>query len=176
MSHETEQRLTRLESALESIPGTLEKIHESLSDLTKATNKIAAIEEKQHGYSKAIDRAFLAIEKNTEAIAKLRDHTSKHDTWSHEKLAELSKAMTTAVDASSKEQSLAHGVVVEKVDHLENEIIAKVSWAKGAWFSASFLWGIIQVGIVGAIGWVYAVINENHDKILVLEQITEGIK
>jgi len=161
---DVDTRLAKLENSFDII----NRLEEKIDKIAELTAKLATIEEKHHYQSNAIDRAFVAIEKNAIQIESLREALSNHDKFSASAIANIKEQTFDKIDTHFDDFETKYDNMHTKVESLENDIISKVSWAKGAWFAASILWVIIQIGVIWALKSTTDVISETKEAVVEL--------
>jgi hypothetical protein len=144
MPGDLENRLIKLENSI----GIIDRMDQKIDKIAEITTKLATIEERHQYQSTAIDRAFVAIEKNATQIDALREAFSIHDKYTATAVADLKEQTFKKIKYHIEELHVKHESMHQRVDTLGSEVISNVSWAKGAWFAASILWVIIQLGMI----------------------------
>lgn len=63
-----------------------------------------------------------------------------------------------------------------QVDTVKTETTSWINKGKGAWFAASILWGIIQVGVIASVSFMFTEISSMHDWRIAADHRIEAIE
>lgn len=159
-----ESRITKIEASI----AALTRIEKKLDDLSQLTTKIASIEERHHFQSSALERAFAAIEKNATQIETLRESIISRERYSTSTFSEIKDQHNKQLSDHVEMFENAQNEIKSKMTDLETEVVSKVSWAKGAWFAASVLWVIIQIGMIWGLKTSIDTISETKNAVVEL--------
>lgn len=162
--NELETRLVKVENSISSI----HRMESKIDKIAELTAKLATIEEKHHYQTNAIERAFTAIEKNANQIDSLRESFIDHDKYTATAVSDLKEQTFKKINYHIDEIHIKNETTNSKLEKLENELISKISWAKGAWFAASILWVIIQIGMIWALKVATDTISETNAAVIEL--------
>lgn len=114
----------------------LNRVEEKLDKILDKLDAVTRLEQQQQTHSNGLERAFLAIKENK----------------------------TDATEAQNKLNERIDRVA-ESVDDLHLLVDGKLQWAKGAWFTASVLWVLIQMAVVASISMTYSSLLDSENRL-----------
>ena len=113
-----------------------------------------------------MDEVRILVQDDTHKLrAEFRDFRESHR-------AEVNLQITTVVS------TLTHQVrnLDTQVDTVKTETASWINKGKGAWFTASILWGIIQAGVIASVSFMFTEISSMHDWRITADHRIEAIE
>lgn len=177
----------KMSPSAEVLARDIEKVETTVNELRAAVLQIqissGQIKQMEDSLGRFIERSEIMAERNDKSLTRLHERIDQLNNRVGEEISSMREELRNqhdehreTVNQQIQTSVLALSTQVATLDQriaaVKSETEGWINKGKGAWWSASVMWGVFGAALTGAVVWIFGEVRSLHDAMIIIKSAT----
>jgi DNA anti-recombination protein RmuC len=162
---------------IEKMEASIAQLRAAVLDTQITSGKIQSLEQT---ISQFIARSEVIADKNEKSMVRLHERIDSLNSKVGEEISSMRdeirnqhqdhrETVNSQIQTSVIALTAQVGALDKRLSDVKSETEGWINRGKGAWWSASLVWGVFGTAILGSVAWLFGEVRTMHEAIIVLK-------